>query len=144
MKEITVKAYDDLDFNRDNVRNEAAVTLIIGLNGSWRELDLTEHNEKLVRDILDELMAAGREPGEEVKVPSVKHKKTGPPDPAKIAFNEELREWCRENKIMNSSGTGYAYQTNNSLQDYIGQPLLRRYQAYLAGQAGAGNREEGE
>lgn len=141
MKEITVKAYDDLDFNRDNVRNEAAVTLIVGLNGSWRELDLTEHNEKLVRDILDELMAAGREPEEEVKSPSVKqHKKTGPPDPAKIAFNEELREWCRENKIMNSSGTGYAYQTNNSLQDYIGQPLLRRYQAYLAGQSG--NKEE--
>lgn len=139
MKEITVKAYDDLDYRDHGERNEAAVTVTIGLDGAWRELDLTEVNEKAIKDILCPLMAVGREP-EDPPVPPAKHKKTGPPDPAKAAFNEELRAWCRENGIRNSSGTGYAYQTNGSLQDYIGQPLLRRYQAYLAGQAG--NREE--
>lgn len=125
MREISVRISDDLDWTRTGARNEAAVTLAVGLDGRWTELDLTEANEKLVRDILDELMAAGHEPEEPPK----------PPDhPGRNAFFAELRQWVRETGLKNSSGTGWAYQTNTSGQDYIGNPLVRKYQAYLDGQ----------
>lgn len=129
MREITVKVFDDLDFHEDGTRNEACVTVTVGLNGVWRELDLTEANEKEVRDTLDRLMAAGHEPDETPAPPSGRAI-----DPAVVARNEAIRAWCRREGLMNSSGTGYAYQTNTSLADYIGKPLIRRYEAHLRAQ----------
>lgn len=133
MREISVSVSDDLDFTRDGVKNKATTTVTVGLNGIWRELDLTEANEKLVRDILDEFMAAGHKP-EETPVPVAGKSKFGP-NPEKAAFNEEVRAWCRETGLRNSTGTGWAYQTNTSGADYIGEPLLRKYQAHLNEQA---------
>jgi len=127
MREITVKIYDDLDFRTDGSRNEAAGTITVGLDGIWRELDVTDVNEKGIRDTIERLFAAGREP----ETPPEPRPK-GSPDPAIIRRNQEIRQWCQDNGIMNSSGTGYAYQTNGSKQDYIGRPLLRRYENYLA------------
>jgi hypothetical protein len=133
VKEIAVKIFDDLDFHESGARHEACVTLSIGLNGTWRELDLTEANEKEVRDTLDRLMAAGHEP-DRVPVPAaVRHGH----NPAVSARNEKIRAWCRETGLMNSTGTGYAFQTNSSQMDYIGRPLIRKYEAYLAEQAAA-------
>ncbi len=129
MREISVRVSDDLDFARDGVRHEAAVTLSVGLNGRWAELDLTRENEKLVIDMLDELMTAGHEP-DLPPVPAEKRNRFGP-NPEKTAFNERLRAWVRATGLKNSSGTGWAYQTNTSQQDYIGQPLVRKYQAFL-------------
>jgi Lsr2 protein len=136
MREISVRIFDDLDFTGDGKRNEAAVLVTVGLNGTWRELDLTEANEKYVLDILERLMAAGREPDEPPKLPEKKHGGVNKfnVDPEKLAFNERVRAWCRETGLKNSTGSGWAYQTNKTLQDYIGEPLLRKYQAYLAGQ----------
>ena len=37
MREISVRIFDDLDYARDRSRNEAAVTVTIGLDGVWRE-----------------------------------------------------------------------------------------------------------
>jgi hypothetical protein len=128
MREISVRVSDDLDYIRDGVKNEATTQLTVGLNGIWRELDLTDVNAKLVRDLLEELMAAGHKP-EEAPVPA-KSSKFGP-NPEKAAFNEEVRAWVRETGLKNSTGTGWAYQTNNSLQDYIGEPLIRKYRAHL-------------
>ena len=132
MKEISVRVWDDLDYQEDGTRNEACETVMVGLNGRWRELDLTEENGKEVRGTLERLMAAGSEPEFPV----------APPSPASetaevIERNRAIRAWCREQGLMNSSGSGYAYQTNGSLKDYIGKPLLRRYEAYLAGQQAA-------
>jgi hypothetical protein len=109
-------------------------TLSVGLNGRWSELDLTRENEKLVTDILDELMAAGHEPDESPQVPGKpgKHTRTDPEKIGKIAFNERLRAWVRATGLKNTTGTGWAYQTNNTLQDYIGEPLIRKYRAHLA------------
>jgi hypothetical protein len=135
MREISISVSDDLDFTRDGVKNKATTTVTVGLNGLWRELDLTEANEKLVRDILDELMAAGHKP-EEVPVSPNGKSKFGP-NPEKAAFNEKVRTWCREAGLRNSSGTGWAYQTNTSGADYIGEPLLRKYQDHLHEQAAA-------
>jgi hypothetical protein len=129
MKEISVRVFDDLDFHRDGIRNEACVTLSIGLNGTWCELDLTEANEKTVRDTLDQLMEAGHDPD----VPPVPGAKRGI-NPEVTARNERIRAWCRENGLRNSSGTGWAYQTNGKLNDYIGLPLIRKYEAHLAAQ----------
>lgn len=133
MREIQVRVFDDLDFTRDGVRNDASVTLTVGLDGTWRELDLTEANEKYLRDTLGELMKAGREPDEKPTAPAKKRTVFGP-DPETVAFNERLRAWVRENGLKNSSGSGWAYQTNESKADYIGEPLLRKYRAYLSDQ----------
>jgi hypothetical protein len=125
MREISVRVSDDLDYKRDGTRNDATVTLTVGLNGTWAELDLTEGNEKLVRDTLGELMAAGHEPAEKPASPVEKNLTEA------AAFNKRLRAWCRETGQRNSSGSGWAYQTNTSGMDYIGEPLARKYQEYL-------------
>ena len=130
MREISVRVSDDLDFTRDGVRNEAAVTVTVGLNGAWKELDLTRENEKMVSDILDELMAAGRDPDEQPAPPKERSKFAS--NPEKAAYNEKLRAWVRATGLKNSSGSGWAYQTNTSLMDYIGEPLRRKYEAHLA------------
>jgi hypothetical protein len=129
MREISVRVFDDLDYYDNKVRNEASVTLTVGLNGVWRQLDVTEANEKLVRDTLDRLMTAGSEPDEPPAPPTARG-----PNPEKIAYNERLRAWVRQEGLKNSSGTGWAYQTNTSQADYIGQPLIRKYEAHLAAQ----------
>lgn len=132
MREISVRIFDDLDFKENGTRNEACVTLNIGLNGVWRELDVTAENEKEIRDTLDRLMSAGREPEVAPEPPSARSKFG--PNPAKAAYNERLREWVRETGLKNSSGSGWAYQTNVSLADYIGEPLIRKYEAHLKAQ----------
>ena len=129
MREISVRIFDDLDFYEDGSRHEACVTVTVGLNGTWRELDLTEVNEKEVRDTLERLMAAGHKPDETPVPPSAAK---GSINPEVIARNEAIRAWCRATGLMNSSGSGYAYQTNASLSDYIGKPLIRKYEAHLA------------
>lgn len=132
MKEISVRVFDDLDFHEEGLRNDACVTVVIGLDGAWRELDLTEVNEKEVRDTLERLMAAGHEPDQAPRPPVAPRVSV---NPEVVARNEAIRAWCRSTGLMNSSGTGYAYQTNTSQADYIGRPLVRRYEAYLAEQA---------
>jgi hypothetical protein len=132
MKEISVRVFDDLDFHECGTRNEACVTVTIGLNGTWRELDLTEVNEKLVRDTLERFMIPGSEPKEVPQPVS--------PQAQAAARNARIRAWCQKTGRRNSSGTGWAYQTNTSQADYFGLPLLREYEAYLAEQKeGKGN-----
>ena len=128
MREISIRVFDDLDFHRDGSRNEACIQLTVGLNGTWRELELTEENGKEVRDTLERLMAAGSEPGPPASRPAIR----GNASSEAAARNKAIRAWCRENGLMNSSGTGYAYETNSSQKDYVGQPLIRKYEAYLA------------
>lgn len=130
MREITVKVFDDLDFHEYGERNEACATVTVGLNGTWRELEVTEKNEKEVRATLERLMAAGHDPDHPVMPP----KNAAPAEV--IARNEAIRDWCRETGLMNSSGTGYAYQTNTTLLNYIGKPLIRKYEEYLARKEG--------
>jgi hypothetical protein len=131
MKEIAVRIFDDLDYHESQVRHEACATLTIGLNGAWRELDLTEVNEKKVRDTLEPLMAAGREP-EKPPVPPEAVKRT---DPVRAEYMRKLREWVRAAGLRNKEGTGWAYQTGESLSYYYSRELLDRYQAHLDEQA---------
>ena len=74
--------------------------------------------------------------------PAVPAAPAGPPSPEITARNERIRAWCRDNGIKNSSGTGWAYQTNTTLADYIGNPLIRRYEAYLEQQEKKDKRKE--
>ena len=62
MKQVEVKAYDDLDWSEKQQKNEAATTVTVGLDGRWIELDLTQaHATELVR-YLDRYMTAGNRP----------------------------------------------------------------------------------
>ena len=72
MQEVVtqVKVWDDLAYSRDKSKEEASHTVTVGLNGTWRELDLTRDNEKSVRAVLEELLNAGRERGEAPVLPA--------------------------------------------------------------------------
>ena len=130
MKEIIVRAFDDLDYTRTGERNEASATVVIGLDGSWRELDLTKVNDEIIRHALEEWMEAGREPENEPVPPRRTHYKYNAA-PEQVEFFRGLREWCKAENRMNSAGTGWAYQTNKTLKYYYSEKLKREYREYL-------------
>jgi hypothetical protein len=142
MKEISVRVFDDLDYATTGARHEASATVSVGLDGVWRELDLTEGNEKYVREMLGQWMAAGSEPAEPPAPPGTKSRFG--PNPEKAAYNERLRQWVRENGLKNSSGSGWAYETNTTQQDYIGEPLKRKYEQHLAERRAAAEASAGK
>lgn len=133
MKEISVRVFDDLDYARDGLRNEAVTTITVGLDGTWRELDLTRDNEKSVRAVLEELLNAGRERGEAPVLPAKRIYHA--PRPERANFFKGLREWCQQTGRRNAADTGWAYQTSISLQYYYGKEVVEQYQAYLDQQA---------
>ncbi len=137
MREISVRIFDDLDYNRNQSRNEAVVTVTIGLDGVWRELDLTRENEEIVRATIRPLMRAGHdlEGASAAELPN--RRPYTKPDHGRVKFLRGLRQWCHDTGQRNSSGSGWAYQTNDTLKYYYGTRLIARYQAYLNEQATA-------
>ena len=129
MREITVKIFDDLDYFDCGARNEAdGGRLTIGLDGQWRELELTENNVKLVRETMDRLMTAGHKPDD---TPASPRREYTHPDPERVAFFKGLRDWCKETHRRNTADTGWAFQTNDSLKHYYSEPLKAAYRAHL-------------
>lgn len=127
MREIQVRVFDDLDYSREGLKNEASATITVGLNGTWRELDVTEANEKMIRDLLHPVLSAGHEPDSPVPVQARQVH-----DSQRMAFLKNLREWVRAQGLRNPENTGWAYQTGASLSYYYSRDLLDKYQAYLA------------
>lgn len=85
---VEVRLWDDLS---DPRTVEATTTLTVGLNGEWKELDLTSENEKMLRDIIQPYMDAGHEPGE---APVAPRKVT--PREKSITWWAGLRAYARE------------------------------------------------
>jgi hypothetical protein len=63
----TILAYDDLDRTEKGERNQATATRHVGLDGVWKELDLTaEHEAELLR-FIERYMKAGITPATQPK-----------------------------------------------------------------------------
>lgn len=87
MREVAIQFWDDLvlsETGRKDVR--ATVTVTVGLDGKWLELDLSAESNELLRQDLARWLRAGREPDE---VPAEKKK-------AKPAWNTRSWEHGRE------------------------------------------------
>jgi len=92
VKEIQVRAFDDLDWTEKQERNEAATTVSVGLDGRWIELDLTQpHATELVR-FLDRYMTAGHKP----ERPPVLRHGSGPRAGAR-QFGKDRLAWVNAN-----------------------------------------------
>lgn len=75
MREVAIRIWDDLE-HKAGRRIEAQVTVTIGLNGYWAELDLTAENEACLRQDLRKWLDAGHEPEVAPAPPGEKAKKS--------------------------------------------------------------------
>lgn len=68
MREVSIQIWDDLDYARDGTRHEATVSVLVGLDGAWAELDLAAVNSENVRQTLQRWMSAGHPPEDTPRV----------------------------------------------------------------------------
>lgn len=69
MKQVEVACYDDLDWTEKEAKTPATHTLYVGLDGQWRELDLTEAHTIELAEFLARYMKAGHKPEAPPKPP---------------------------------------------------------------------------
>jgi len=92
MKQVEVKAYDDLDWTEKQQRNPATATVALGVDGRWVELDLTQdHATELLR-FVDRYMTAGTKPAK----PPVLRSASSPLAGAR-RFGKERLAWVNAN-----------------------------------------------
>lgn len=90
MKEQVIVTSDDVHFRETGERVPADTTVTIGLNGEWRELDLTgDHNDEL-------MVAFGRwwRAGHKVPAPARAAATRVSQDPDRKHFLKGLRAWA--------------------------------------------------
>lgn len=126
MREVSVKIYDDLDYARDRAKHEAAVSVTIGLDGVWAELDLSEVNSEQVRHTIGEWMAAGHAP--EGAPPRRSGRRPGPQGkipPESLARGKAIRAFA--------AAAGFSISTaNGSGKRYYSDPLRRAFDRAIA------------
>lgn len=124
MREVAVKIWDDIDFAGNGTRVEAAVTITIGLDGTEREMDLSETNHRELLRFLEPYLKAGRTPGQPGKTGSASRKKAVPHE-----YMEGMRIFAKDN--------GFSYITKKG-QYYYPVKLRNAYKEYLNNQGKAG------
>lgn len=96
MRETVIKAFDDLDWTENKERNEAAQTVLLGLDGEWREIDLTGQHAATLLAFVRRYMRAGNPPAE---LPKPRSRRGSPGyrlDRGNMKFLEDLRAWATE------------------------------------------------
>jgi hypothetical protein len=131
VREVEVKLYDDLDYAESGRRTEAAVTVTVGLNGTWRELDLSEEHGEQLAKLLQPYLQAGHPPDS----PPEPHGRKGQGKGRKIS--RESLEWGKGIRAF-AKQNGYSYTTSTGKLYY--SALLR--DAYARHLENAGGREE--
>jgi len=107
---IKLKLVDDLDKVTD-----AAETVTIGLNGEWRELDLSEANAQQIRDDIQRYWDAGREPDGPVLR---RDRRPGKPRYGQ-QFYKGFRKWADEHGIKYETPGGNSYYRDNDIKAYL-------------------------
>lgn len=126
MREIAVRLWDDLDWAEQREKNEAAGTVLVGLDGRWRELDLTAAHLDHVRATLETWMAAGHKPDSEAAAA------TPPPRQAPRRISPESREYGRAiREFADKQDPPLNYLTQGGSY-YYGAELRMRFADYLA------------
>jgi hypothetical protein len=144
MREVSIKVYDDLDYEEDGTKNEAAVTVTIGLNGDWVELDLSEPNHTTLQEVIGRWMRAGHAPDTPVTTPrgrSGSKRKT-----PEFEYGKALRAFANEHGIRYRTTTGKYYYSKKlteafekHLADIGDTSVSDTYRAYLKRQGQKGS-----
>jgi hypothetical protein len=128
MREVEIKLYDDLDYAESGRKTEAAVTVTVGLDGTWRQLDLSqEHGEQLAK-LLQPYLNAGHPPDS----PPEPRRNSGTPKGGKIS--RESLEWGKAIREF-AKANGYSYTTTTG-KLYYSVKLREAYARHLETQAG--------
>lgn len=125
MREVRtiVDFWDDVDLKSDGKKNEAALTVTLGFNGVWRELDLSEaHHEQLQRE-LKGWLDAGHPPKGPVTGPKSHQTRKSP----EFEYRAELRAFATAHDFSYITKTG---------KYYYSKKLVQAYEASLAEQGG--------
>jgi len=117
MREIVtqIRIYDDLDHARDKSKNEAAHTVTVGLNGVWRELDLSEDHHKELIALLQPYQDAGHVPAEAPKPNDPLRGKRSSPE---FAYMQGMREFAKANNLRYVTSTGKFYYSTSLRKAY--------------------------
>lgn len=123
MREVSIKIYDDLDWARDKTRHEAAVSVLIGLDGTWAELDLTGTNNEVIRSMLEQWMSAGHPPDD--TPPHRPGRRPGPQGkipPESMEYGRAIRAFAaaRGFSTATANGSGKRYYSR-ALKQAFGQ-----------------------
>ena len=143
MREVSIKVYDDLDFKRDGTKNEAALTVTLGFQGKWVELDLSERNHTELQRAMGVFMDAGHPPDAPVTTPRGSQASRKSPE---FEYGKALRAFANEAGIRYRTKTGkyyYSKKLTDSFEKHLAEQgntqLSDTYHAHLAdkGQKGS-------
>jgi Lsr2 len=116
-------AVDDLDGN-----TPADVTVALGIDGEWRELDLTADNWTLLAGKIKEYWDAGRKMAKPpARPPAYRHKVRH--GMSAHEYWRRFREWADANGVRYTSGAGKVYYPRKAQE---------RFEQYLSEKEKAG------
>jgi hypothetical protein len=133
VKQVEVKAYDDLDFHADGAKVEATETRYLGIGGRWVELDLTAEHAKALDEAVLPFMEAGHKP-DKPPAPDKAGRGLGGRIAEAHGRNEAKAEWARAN--------GYSVTVRQQGGYYFPAKTERAYEEYLTAVASASAQQE--
>lgn len=147
MKEVIITEWDDYDLLHDGRKVHAPNTVLIGIDGKWREMDLSDENLNRLRAMFDPWWLCGRIPEHEVGKGSLDlsrdHRSANgaaePPagkgkrgSPERRAYLLGLRKWADARGL---NYTTKATDGNSHGSFYYPRTLVDAYNKYLEQQA---------
>jgi Lsr2 len=142
MREVSIKVWDDLDWANDETRNEAVVTVTLGFQGNWVELDLSEVNHTRLQVLLGDYLNAGHPPDGPVTTPRGPQAGRKTPE---FEYGKALREFANEAGIRYRTKTGkyyYSKKLTDAFEKHLAEQgntaLADTYRAHLAGKGQKG------
>lgn len=169
MKEVIITEWDDYDLLHDGRKVHAPNTVLIGINGKWREMDLSDENVTKLHEMFDPWWLCGRTPEKEVgkgvldrgdrggkggtALPPVGANGSGEPpaglgrrgSPERRLYLANLRKWADERSL---NYTTKPTDGNSHASYYYPKTLIVAYNEFLEQQTllnkAAGDDEEQE
>ena len=122
MKQVKIAVYDDIEYRLNKRLIEAKRTLTIGLEGEWREIDLSESNLQAFSEAFGIYWAHSSPPGEVLQPAGTRN------SAEHRSYFKEMRAWA------DAQGRGSEYEKHKSGFRHSVQ-LRRDYDAHLKAQA---------
>jgi hypothetical protein len=146
MREVSIKVYDDREFHALGAKIEAVITVTVGFNGKWFELDLSEVNHTRLREDLSPWLTAGHAPDAPVAAPKPKGSGGAKRKSPEFEYGKALREFAVKHDITFRTSTGkyyYSKQLTEAFEKHLADTgntqLSETYRAHLASQGQKGS-----
>ena len=139
MRELLPVVSDDLTWTEEKVREPAAHTRYVGLDGVWKEVDLTDDHDAELTRFIGRYMAAGRKPEAPPKPErraagtreKSRYKSERPHGRRTREYYDGLIAYVNERGITKRDGTGRpAYEGRDGSKDFPTW-LVEEYDVYL-------------